>query len=149
MILFVICPSTIMAQEKLDENSSEYKDISSLFVCPECNTVGAELNERFKAEILELMNEGYTKSEIKEYFVEIYGEAILAAPEKSGFSLVAWVTPLFALAIAGGVIFLLIRKSVRKSSAKNELDDSSHILDRNLDEYVLHTLIEEERKKRF
>lgn len=139
----------MIAQEKFDENSAEYKEISSLFVCPECNTVGAELNERFKTEILELMNEGYTKEEIKEYFVDIYGVAILAAPEKSGFSLTAWIMPFLALIVAGGVIIFMIRKSIRASSNTNKPEEITSVPNGDLDEDMLHTLIEEERKKQF
>lgn len=114
-IVLLFIPSLAYAQQTYDENSPEYKEIASMFVCPECNTAGAELNDRFKGEILELMNEGYTKEEIKDYFVGVYGESILAAPETSGFSLLAWVTPIVALVVATIGVLLYIRKSVQRA----------------------------------
>lgn len=111
MILF---PTVVFGADKYDENSPEYKEVSQLFVCPECSTVGAELNDRFVAEILDLMNEGYTKEEIRDYFVGVYGESILAAPETTGFSLLAWVVPFIALGGAAIGVLLFIRKSVKR-----------------------------------
>ncbi len=44
-----------------------------------------------------MMNKGWDKDKIRDYYVNIYGEEILTAPEKSGFSLTAWVLPFVAL----------------------------------------------------
>ena len=46
---------------------------------------------------------GHTKSEIKQKLVDEYGEAILAAPPKSGFNLLAWVLPIAGV-VAGAVV---------------------------------------------
>lgn len=119
-ILILLLPTVAFGSGMYDENSPEYKDVSSLFVCPECSTVGAELNERFVAEILDLMNEGYTKEEIRDYFVGVYGESILAAPETSGFSLLAWVVPFIALGVAGIGVLLFIRNSVKRAREPEE-----------------------------
>lgn len=116
LILLLSLPIPAVAQ-KYDENSPEFKRLETKFVCPECSTVGAELNDRFKAEILELMNEGYTEEEIKDYFVGVYGESVLAAPETEGFSILAWVTPFIVIIVAGIGVFLFIRKSVKKSQS--------------------------------
>lgn len=149
MLAFVFTPVPAMAQEKYDMNSPEFKEISSQFVCPECETVSADLNDRFKEEILELMNAGYTNEEIKAHFVDMYGEEVLAAPEKSGFSLLAWVTPFVALVVASGVIIFIIRKSVRKTAQNSGADDTAPILANGAQADVIQSLIEEERKRKF
>lgn len=117
IILIFSLPFAVSAEKIYDENSPEFKRLETQFVCPECSTVGAELNDRFKAEILELMNEGYTEEEIKDYFVGVYGESVLAAPEATGFSILAWVTPFIVIFIAGIGVVLYIRKSVKKSQS--------------------------------
>lgn len=117
IFLLFFLPVAGIAQKQYDENSPEFKKLESQFVCPECSTVGAELNDRFKAEILELMNEGYTEEEIKDYFVGVYGESVLAAPETRGFSILAWVTPFVVILIASIGVILFIRKSVKKSQS--------------------------------
>ena len=149
MLAIVFPPVPAMAQEKYDLNSPEFKEISSQFVCPECETVSADLNDRFKEEILELMNAGYTKEEIKAHFVDMYGEEVLAAPEKSGFSLLAWVTPFVALVVAGGAILFMIRKSVRKTAQNSGTDDTVPVLANETKADVIQSVIEEERKRNF
>jgi cytochrome c-type biogenesis protein CcmH len=47
-----------------------------------------------------------------------FGEAVLAAPPKKGFNLLAWVLPLVGIVVAGGAIaFLAVRwtRSGRRS----------------------------------
>jgi cytochrome c-type biogenesis protein CcmH len=48
---------------------------------------------------------GKTDPEIKDYFVSVYGEQILAMPSKNGFNLTAWALPFLAVG-AGGVVLL-------------------------------------------
>ena len=43
---------------------------------------------------------GRTKSQIKDFIVQQYGESILAAPPKRGFNLLAWVLPLAGIGVA-------------------------------------------------
>ena len=57
-----------------------------------------------------------TKAQILDYYVSQYGEAILAAPTKRGFNLIAWVTPFAAIAAGGVVIYLLLQAWYRRRS---------------------------------
>ncbi|MFQ6110510.1 MAG: cytochrome c-type biogenesis protein CcmH [Nitrospinota bacterium] len=73
--------------------------------------------------IQERLLNGQTKAEIISFFVEQYGEKVLAAPTKKGFNLSAWITP-FAALIAGGTgLFYLIRRwlFIRRRSVGEEL----------------------------
>ncbi|PYZ93400.1 cytochrome c-type biogenesis protein CcmH [Salipaludibacillus keqinensis] len=157
MVLMLIVTVPAMAQGNYDRNSPEFRENTSQFMCLcgcgqdhfECNMEGCGLNEQFKTEILEMMNEdGYDKNDIKEHYVSMYGEVILTAPEKSGFSLTAWVTPFVLLAGAGGGIIYLIRKWVRKSKQLMKPDPTDELEDETERE-ILHSLIDEERKKHF
>lgn len=53
---------------------------------------------------------GKTKDEIFTIMKAQYGSEILAAPEKSGFQLVAWIFP-FALIFAGAVSVVMVMRS--------------------------------------
>jgi cytochrome c-type biogenesis protein CcmH len=59
------------------------------------------------------LEQGQSKGEILQFFVERYGETILAAPVKSGFSLIAWLAPVTVIIAGGIVIWLAIRKWVK------------------------------------
>ena len=59
--------------------------------------------------ITERWRQGQTPDEIIEYFVATYGEKVLAAPTKSGFNIVAWVTPFVVLIVGTAAVFLVAR----------------------------------------
>lgn len=62
-----------------------------------------------KALIARKAAQGISADEIVQYFVDQYGEKILAAPPKSGFFLTVWVAPFAMLILGGGLIIGLIR----------------------------------------
>jgi len=64
--------------------------------------MACSIADKMKAVIAEQIAQGRSKEEILDYFVEIYGEAVLAAPPKRGFNLSAWLIPF--LAIGGGAV---------------------------------------------
>ena len=80
-------------------------------MCPTCKTTldqsNAPIANRIRQFISARIAAGDTKSEIKAKLVDQFGEAVLAAPPKSGFNLLAWVLPLAGIVIAAGVVGLL------------------------------------------
>ena len=70
--------------------------------------------------IRQLIAEGLTKEEIKDHLVAEYGTEVLATPDSSGFDLAAWVVPGAAIVIAGGAIFVAVRRWRRAGTAANE-----------------------------
>jgi cytochrome c-type biogenesis protein CcmH len=65
------------------------------------DTMECSIGDQMKAIIRKKLAESKAGGEIIGYFQELYGEAVLAAPSKSGFNLTAWVTPFAAIAFAG------------------------------------------------
>jgi cytochrome c-type biogenesis protein CcmH len=79
----------------------------SQLMCPVCDAQtidgsNAPIAQSMRLKVRELLDDGKTNSEIKEYFVlrSPEGEAILAAPEGGGFNLLAWIVP-FSLRLVG------------------------------------------------
>ena len=109
LFFFLLSGSLLIAQE-----DSAY-EISNELMCPVCQgqTV-AESNSGLAISMREVvkkqLDEGKNKEEILNYFVNIYGDTILAKPPISGFSLILYTTPLLFLCIS--VIFWL--RKVRK-----------------------------------
>ena len=58
---------------------------------------------------------GDTKSEIKAELVAQFGKGVLAAPERKGFDLLAWVLPLAALAAGAVAVTALLWRWTRRS----------------------------------
>ena len=74
-------------------------------------------------EVEQMVEEGRTKQEILQYFVNKYGETILAAPTKEGFNFLAWVLPFMVLALGVGGIYLFIDRALGSRIAIDEMDD--------------------------
>ena len=83
-------------------------ELEAELVCPTCKTTldqsNAPIALSMKRFIARRIAAGDTKSEIKEKLVAQFGRGVLAAPEKEGFDLVAWIVPLVVL--GGGALVL-------------------------------------------
>ncbi len=155
LLLFIlVIPAS--AEEEYDFKSDEFKEIGSQFMCTcgcgqdqfECNMQGCGINAAFKTEVKEMLDKGSTKEEIKEYFINIYGEEILTAPEKKGFSLTAWILPFVVLGAAGIGIVFIIRKWVAGYKDESFLTEERTEAEK-LEDEIVKSMIDEERKKYF
>jgi cytochrome c-type biogenesis protein CcmH len=96
--------------------------LAAQLMCPVCDgqTIdgsSAQISQDMRLKVRELLDRGDTNAEIKDYFVLRYGPEILAAPEGSGFNLLAWIVPVFI--VVGGVgIALLAIKNMRNSGMR-------------------------------
>lgn len=92
-------------------------------MCPVCDgqTIdgsNAQIAQDMRVKVRELLDDGKTNAEVKEYFVLRYGEEVLAAPGGSGFNLIAWIVPFF-IVIGGVGITLLTIRNLRRSNARS------------------------------
>jgi cytochrome c-type biogenesis protein CcmH len=92
-------------------------DLEDEVVCPTCETTlemsNSPVAERMRAFIRERIAAGDSKAEIKAQLVDQFGEAVLAAPPKRGFNLLAWLLPFAGLVAAGVAVTLLARRWLR------------------------------------
>ena len=70
--------------------------------------------------IRKLIAQGLTKDEIKDRMVAEYGEEVLSIPSDSGFDLAAWLVPGIAIVVAGGAIFVGLRRWRRAGEPPDE-----------------------------
>jgi cytochrome c-type biogenesis protein CcmH len=77
-------------------------------MCPVCGTTLDQSNSpaavQIKRVIATRIAAGDTKSQIEDKLVAEYGEAILAAPPRKGFGLVAWWLPVAGIVAAAVVV---------------------------------------------
>ena len=128
---------------------TELNEIEGEVMCPVCGTL-LELAEspqatREKAFVEGLVKEGQSKDEIKEALVDQYGDAVLAEPKSSGFSLSAYVVPIVAFAVAAILLALAVWKWRRAAGSSQDRhpevegpsDEDSRRLDDDLARYDL------------
>lgn len=98
-------------------------ELEAELVCPTCKTTldqsNAPVAQRMKRFIARRIAAGDSKSEIKEQLVAQFGKGVLAAPERKGFDLLAWVLPLAGLAVGAVAISFLLWRWTRR--AEDEL----------------------------
>ncbi|MEH7437378.1 cytochrome c-type biogenesis protein [Neobacillus drentensis] len=144
----------VEAAKQIDYKSAEFKAVAQQFACTcgcgqdhyECDPNTCSLTTDFKKDLVEMMNKGWDKDKIREYYVNIYGEEILTSPEKSGFSLTAWVLPFVVLGAAAIAVFMIIRKWVKKRGTEEAVSEYEDTKD-EVEGEILSSMIDEERKK--
>lgn len=97
------------------ERQAAAQRLEGMLIAPCCftNTVAehrSPLSDEVRAEVRARLAGGASESEILDAFVARYGERILAAPRTHGFSLLAYLLPVIALAVGGGVVLLTLRR---------------------------------------
>ena len=92
-----------------------------------------------RAVVREKLADGWTRKQILQFFVDRYGEGVLAAPPKSGVNLVAWVVPFAAVASAAVLLFFVIR-AMRKGGQTREPEGS--LMEQELEPYL--SLVDQE-----
>ena len=150
LFLFQFSVMSVMAFS-YDVNSPEVKEIASKFSMQghaDHDISNCQTKQTYFDEITELLNDGKTKEEILDYYYKMYGEEGLRAPNKSGFSLLAWTTPYILLGIAGVSLLFGIRRITRKHSEEVKLVENSTI-NEEVKLEIVKSVIDEERKKLF
>ena len=112
LIALLLWPDIARAEVTVD-------DVAKEIIC-QCgctmivSTCDCGTADTMRKEIREMLSQGKTKEQILAYYVEKYGEVVLAAPTKQGFNLTAWITPFAAIAGGGGVVYLVLRAWIRR-----------------------------------
>lgn len=131
------------------------RDVGSQFVCNcNCGTQIDPLDETqcptakvFRKELEQLILAGKTKEEIRDHYVAQFGESILKAPLKSGFSLTAWIFPFISLLAGGGAILYLMKVRMKKYSPATNVEHTSQSEKDLIKKELFEELVEKERKK--
>jgi cytochrome c-type biogenesis protein CcmH len=94
-------------------------DVASELRCVVCQNLSvadspSEMAGQMRAIVRERLAAGQTPAQVRQYFVERYGDWILLAPPRQGFTLMVWVAPLVAVVVGLAVLTLLVRRWTRR-----------------------------------
>ena len=116
VVLWLAWPAPAAGQS----SEADVRRVASQLRCVVCDHQSvAESNAELAAQMREVIREqqaaGRTDREIMQFFVERYGDTILYAPPRRGFSLLAWWVPVVVLIVsaAGAVGFWRQRQRSR------------------------------------
>jgi cytochrome c-type biogenesis protein CcmH/NrfF len=99
------------------DESARFNDLGHRLMCAcgcqqillECNHVGCGYSDRMRAELVAAVDRGDNDDLTLQSFVQKYGPTVLAAPTKTGFNRVAWITPYVALLLGLGLVGFIVR----------------------------------------
>lgn len=110
-------PTTSADEQKSIDDQT--KEISYLLMCPVCQgqSVG-ESNSNLAHDMRDIIRKqleaGKSKDEVLAYFVNSYGESILASPPPKGFNWVLWLLPGVGIILGGIGITLFLFKAQKE-----------------------------------
>ncbi len=132
LVLVLGLTSVTVAQTARD---SEAREIAGALNCPVCQGRSvadspAPLAQEMRALIEKKLEQGASRDEILQYFVDRYGEGILRDPPGRGFNLVLWWLPVLGLLVGAGVLArILLSWRTGRSRSDRMLDEIAELAD--------------------
>jgi cytochrome c-type biogenesis protein CcmH/NrfF len=103
-VLVLAVALLVVPAARASEQHPTLAELEGEVMCPVCGTTLDQSNspaaEQIKRLIRQRIAAGDTRSRIKSRLVAEYGQAILAAPERKGFGLLAWWLPIVGILAA-------------------------------------------------
>ena len=108
VLLISLIPISTFAQGS-DPTDDDVNEVAKQLYCPVCeniplDTCGTTACEQWRGIIKDKLAEGWTEDEIKTYFVNQYGDRVLAEPPARGFNWIVYAVPVIIF-IGGGYLF--------------------------------------------
>ena len=105
--------------------------VASELRCPVCQGESiqdspAELAQEMKAIVREQLAAGRSPDEVKQYFVEKYGEWILLRPRAHGWNVLVYLLPVLALLGGGAVVARSARRWAKASASGSPAEPQKH-----------------------
>lgn len=118
LLLAFTRPAAAQTGEPTDD---EVNAIARQLFCPVCESTPLDVCPtqacaQWRATIKEKLAAGWSEQQIKDYFVEQYGERVLAQPSTRGWNILVWVLPPLAL-LVGGLFLAQYLRSARRPAA--------------------------------
>jgi cytochrome c-type biogenesis protein CcmH len=110
-LLLAVLALAAAAPAAASERHPTLAELEGEIICPTCHVTldqsDSPIARRIKQFIAARIAAGDTKSEIKAKLVAQFGEAVLAAPPKHGFNLLAWLLPIAGILAGAAVLAAL------------------------------------------
>src|SRR3989338_1215935 len=113
--------AVVYAQQKYPTDDDVNRVAKELY-CPVCPNTPLDVCETkacqdWRAQIKDQLAAGWTDDQVIQYFVEQYGERVLAEPRRSGFTSFVWLLPVLSVIIGLVVVAQVLRSWQARRSA--------------------------------
>ena len=98
--------------------------------CPDCESLSAADSQTQSArairrDLRDRIDEGQSDAEIRQVYVDRYGESILLKPEQNGLGLLVWGLPVLFVVLAGAGLVVAFRRWRRTEPMTATADDEA------------------------
>lgn len=118
VLLALVLALAVVPSALASERRPTQAELEGELVCPTCGSTldqsNAPIAMRMKQFVRVRIAAGDTKSEIKEQLVAQFGKGVLAAPERKGFDLLAWILPIAGLLAGAAALTVLAWRWTRR-----------------------------------
>ncbi|MBI5281357.1 MAG: cytochrome c-type biogenesis protein CcmH [Candidatus Solibacter usitatus] len=82
-----------------------------------CNMINCHFSDPVRTQLLQMADQGLSDSEVFAEMERVYGKEILLKPPAEGFYLLSWTMPFVGLAGGLGIIYLVLRRYMKRRPA--------------------------------
>ncbi len=138
LALALLAAGTVLAQQPIPSDD-EVNAIAKQLYCPVCENIPLDVCptqacQQWRQVIRDKLSEGWSEDQIKTYFVDQYGDRVLAEPPPRGLNLLVYIVPP-AVFLAGAVVLIQAMKTWRSQpeaagspqKPANSSDDDEYI----------------------
>ncbi|MBE0684452.1 MAG: cytochrome c-type biogenesis protein CcmH [Anaerolineaceae bacterium] len=132
-LILLIPYSNVIAQNDYPTDD-QVNAIAKELYCPVCENIPLDVCPtqacaQWRALIKEKMTAGWTDAQIKQYFVDQYGDRVLAQPPARGLNWLVYILP--PLVFVGGMVVVYlnlkkIKKSPERMLQESKIDDDKY-----------------------
>lgn len=151
LILALLLAIPVLAQggSPGQPSDDQVNAIAKGLYCPVCENIpldvcGTQACAQWRDLIREKLSQGWSEAQIKQYFVDQYGDRVLATPPARGLNWLVYLVPPAAIAVGVYILFRALKawkQPVSQAAVSGEPASPSA-----KDEYILR--LEEELRKR-
>jgi cytochrome c-type biogenesis protein CcmH len=122
---FLIAPVQAFAQsENPPVTDDQVNAVAKQLYCPVCENIpldvcGTQACQQWRDLIREKLGQGWSEDQIKAYFVQQYGDRVLAEPPRQGLNWLVYLVPPLAF-LLGVVILVGVMRSWKASSSADQ-----------------------------
>ncbi len=114
LLLAILVPVFTVSAQKATPSDDEVNAIAHQLYCPVCENTPLDVCpttacHQWRELIRQMLSEGKTEAEIKQYFVDYYGARVLSEPPRTGINWLVYVVPPVAFIAGATLLFLAFR----------------------------------------
>jgi len=123
VLILLAVVAAVPARATAPVSEEAVHEVAAQLRCVVCQNLSvadspSEMAQQMRAMVRERLAAGDTPEQVVQYFVERYGDWILLAPKRQGFTLLVWVLPPLGLLAGLGVLAVLLRTWTRRGAAR-------------------------------